>query len=87
MEAKLKNCQDEMIKVSKEKADYEQKFDYIHHQTNETIVEYDHYKQRMKVLEEEIIKLQDENQRLQNEKRVDRETWYPQACTFFTFET
>ena len=49
-----------MIKVSEERAHYEQKLDYIHHQMNETIVENDHYKQRIKVLEEENIRLQNE---------------------------
>lgn len=68
LEAKLKNYQDEMIKVSEERAHYQQKLDYIHDQMNETIVENDHYKQRIKVLEEENIKLQNENQRLQLEK-------------------
>ena len=68
LEAQLKNYQDEMIKVSEERAHYEQKLDIIHHQMNETIVENDHYKQRIKVLEEENIKLQNENQRLQLEK-------------------
>jgi hypothetical protein len=57
-----------MIKISEERAHYQKELNYIRHQMIEAIEQKDHYQKRIKVLEEENIILQNENQKLQLEK-------------------
>ncbi len=67
LEAKLKHYDEEMIKLLKEKEHYQKELDYNHHQMEKVLVEKDHYQKRIKVLEEENIRLQNENERLYKE--------------------
>ena len=56
-----------MIIVSEEKAQYQKELNIIRHQMEEAIVKNDHYRNRIKVSEEENIRLQNEIQKLQLE--------------------
>ncbi|HSF51625.1 MAG TPA: hypothetical protein VLA74_12765 [Nitrososphaeraceae archaeon] len=67
LQTKLKHYQDEMIKVSEERAHYQQELEYIRYQMKKALDENEFYKQRIKVLEEEKIKLRNENERLNKE--------------------
>jgi hypothetical protein len=69
LETELKHYQDEMIKISEERAHYQKELNYIRHQMIEAIEQKYHYQKRIKVLEEENIILQNENQKLQLEKK------------------